>query len=140
MPKGELFINGVDAYTQWGISLTSKGLSALMTPPPSKEYIENKSRLEHGKRVIVENVKVDERNVNLPFHMTAKTEEDFLENYSKFCEVLSGGKMEIKTKYQPNTVYRTNYISCNQFSEYRLGIAFFTLVLNEPNPMKRNVE
>ena len=140
MPKGELFINGVDAYTQWGISLTTKGLSALMTPSPTKELIENKSRLQHGKSVIVDNVKLDERSINLPMHMTAKTKEKFLENYGKFCEVLEQGRLDIKTSYQPNVVYRTTYVSCNQFSEYNMGIAYFTLVLNEPNPSKRNIE
>lgn len=139
MPKGELYINDIDAYTEYGVSLTSKGLSALMTPPPNKEYIENASRLEHGKRVITPNSKVDERNINLTIHMTAKTKDEFLAKYAKFCEVLEGGSLNIRTKYQSDVVYRTNYQSCSQFSEYNLGIAYFTLVLNEPNPMNRNL-
>lgn len=49
MPQEELFINGKDAYTTWGISMDDTALSALMTPAPNKEFIENKSRMEHGK-------------------------------------------------------------------------------------------
>ena len=47
--KGELFINGKDAYLEWGIGLENGALLTLMTPPPNKDLIENKSRLEHGK-------------------------------------------------------------------------------------------
>ena len=32
MPQEELFINGKDAYTTWGISMDDTALSALMTP------------------------------------------------------------------------------------------------------------
>jgi hypothetical protein len=49
--EGEFYINDKDAYTTWGISMDTSSLSALMTPPPMKEFIENKSRLENGKRV-----------------------------------------------------------------------------------------
>lgn len=137
MPVGELFINNVDAYTEYGMSMTSGALSALMTPAPNKQYIENKSREEHGKRVII-NAKVEERDLSLPFHIVAKSKDDFMEKYSKLCSLLASGKIDIKTKYEPNKVYRTNYISCSQFSEYRFGIAKFILKLNEPNPMNRN--
>lgn len=137
MPKGELFINGVDAYTEYGVSMQSSGLSALMTPPPNKEVIENKSRQEHGKRVINSNPKIDERDLTLPIHITAKSKEDFLTKYGKFCEVLATGSLEISTSYQSEVVYRTIYLSCSQFAEYRLGLAKFTLRLNEPNPSNR---
>ena len=138
MPKGELFINGLDAYLEYGLSLESSGLSALMTPPPNKEYIENKSRLEHGKRVVPANPKVDEREVNIICHIKASSKEKFLSQYSKLCEVFAAGKLDISTSYQPNVVYRMIYQSCSQFTEYRLGLAKFTLRLNEPNPTNRN--
>lgn len=140
MPQGELYINGLDAYTEYGLSMESSGLSALMAPPPNKEYIENKSRQEHGKRVVVSNPMIDERELNLPVHIKADTRESFLEKYAKLCNVLANGKIEIKTIYEPSKVYRTNYISCTQFSEYRMGLAKFTLKLNEPNPTNRNVQ
>ena len=139
MPQGELYINGVDAYTEYGMSLESSALSALMTPPPNKELIENKSRLEHGKRVVNSNTKVDERELNLQFHITAKNRTDFFNKYSKLCGLLELGEIEIKTSYQSDVLYRMNYISCTQFSQFRLGMAKFTLRLNEPNPKNRSV-
>ena len=44
--KDELYINGKDAYTTWGISMDSTSLSFLMTPSANKAYLENESRLD----------------------------------------------------------------------------------------------
>lgn len=138
MPLGELYINGADAFAEYGMSMESSALSSLMTPPPSKEFIENKSRLENGKRVVTSNPMVDERELSLQFHIKANGKSDFLVKYSKLCDVLASGVLEISTSYQQGVVYRMIYVSCTQFSEYRLGMAKFTLRLNEPNPTNRN--
>lgn len=140
MPAGELYINNKDAYITWGISMDNTSLSTLMTPIPNKELIENKSRLEHGKRVISLNPKLDERNITLTFNLTAKTEEEFFLRYNKFCEELATGILDIKTKYQPDIVYHTIYLSCSQFSQFMRGIGKFSLKLNEPNPSNRNID
>lgn len=132
--KGELFINGQDAYTTWGISMDDTSLSSLMTPPPMKEFIENKSRTEHGKRVVLDNPKIDERNITLQINLTAKNKEDFFSRYNRFCTELAKGVLEIKTKYQPNVLYRTIYVSCSQFSQFVQGIGKFVLRLVEYNP------
>lgn len=137
MPAGELKINGTDAYTEWGISFDQTALSTLMTPPSNKAYIETKSRLEHGKKVIVHNPKMDERNVTLTFNLTAKNEEEFFDRYNRFCEVLKLGIIEIETQYQKDVVYRMVYDSCTQFSQLLRGIAKFSLKLIEPNPNER---
>lgn len=137
--KGELYINGKDAYDTWGISLSDSGLSALMTPAPNKSYIENKSRIEHGKKMVNSNVMVDERNVTLSFNLTASSRNEFFLRYASFCEVLAEGYIEIRTSYQPEVLYRMNYVSCSQFSQFMQGIAKFTLKLNEPNPTNRNI-
>ena len=140
MPVGELHINGKDAYTEWGISFDQTALSALMTPAPNKAYIENKSRLEHGKRVIVDNPKVDERSVTLTFNLTAKDEGQFFERYNSFCQELAKGELHIKTKYQENVVYRMVYESCSQFSQLIREIAKFSLKLTEPDPTNRGID
>lgn len=136
---GELFINGKDAYTEWGISMDDTSLSALMTPAPNKGFIENKSRLEHGKRVIASNPKKDERNLTLQLNLTAPDKDAFFARYDSFCNELDSGILEIRTKYQPSIVYRTEYLSCQQFSQFMQGIGKFVLKLNEPNPMNRNL-
>lgn len=140
MPTGELYINNKDAYDEWGISMDGTSLSALMTPAPNKASVENKSALIHGKQVLVseENPpKVDERNITLTLNLTARSEALFFSQYGRFCNELEKGALDIKTRFQPNVVYHTTYISCNQFTQFMRGIAKFVLKLNEPNPKNR---
>ena len=153
MAKGELYIktsatsqiqgneNGwVDAYDVWGVSFTDTALSALMTPVSVKKPIENKSRLEHGKKVIENNAytKKDERDVTLEMHIKAPTKALFWQRYDNFCEqVLEKQFILIKSGYRPAKVFHMTYESCSQFSEWMQQIAKFTLKLNEPNPANR---
>ena len=136
---GDLFINGKDAYDEWGMFLDETSLSSLMTPAPNKGFIKNSSRLEHGKRVITSNPMKDERNLVLQVCFTAQTEDLFFKRYVSFCKELDTGVLTIKTKYQPDVMYKTIYVSCNQFSQFMRGIAKFSLKLIEPNPNDRNL-
>lgn len=152
MPKGQLTINKKDAYEEWGISMDSSALSTLMTPAPIKSLIENDSRLEHGKEMItsitkknsngdsveVNTIKVDSRDITLTFNIRSKDETGFLEQYAKFCKVLENGKLDIETSFQKGVIYHMIYQSCQQFSEFRLGLGKFVLKLTEPNPKNRN--
>lgn len=136
--KNELFINGKDAYEEWGISLSEGALTALLAPPAMKDVIVNESRLNNGKDVI--NVaKVASRQITLELHFTAQSKDDFLVKYLSFCEELKSGVLDIKTHYQPNIVYRCLYLSCSQFKQFNLGIAKFSLKLDEYNPCRRNL-
>jgi len=135
---GELYINGQDAFTTWGISLEDGAISNLMTPTATKDYVENQSRLEHGKRVTVIFTKMDSRELTLEMHLVAKTKDEFFQKYQKFCEdVLQNGIVNIKTTYQSDVVYKCLYKSCTQFGQYQFGMAKFALKLTEPNPMDR---
>lgn len=58
---GDLFINGKDALETWGARMGNGFLDAIDGFNEMKDYIENESRLEHGKRVITDNAKVDSR-------------------------------------------------------------------------------
>lgn len=134
MPIGQLTINGKDAFKTWGISLEQSALSALLTPPPNKEMPENKSRAINGKIMVDIPRKIDERDITLPLNLIASSEEEFFEHYSSFCNELAQGQLIIETSYQPGKKYITEYISCNQFTQFMRGIAKFSLKLNEPNP------
>jgi len=135
---GELKINGKDAYDTWGVSLEDGAISTLMTPPAMKDFVSNQSRLEHGKRVMTLNPKYDSRELTLEMHLCAKTKDDFLTKYGKFCdEVLSTGVLHISTSHQSGVTYHCIYNSCTQFSAFLSGIAKFSLKLTEPNPANR---
>lgn len=140
MPIGELFINGDDAYIEWGMSMDTTSLSTLMTPAPNKDLVENKSRLQDGKRVITSNPKKDERTIALSIQFSAANETEFFARYVSFCEVLDAGILNIRTKYQPNVEYKMIYLSCQQFTQFMRGIANFVLRLCEPNPADRNFQ
>ena len=135
--KDELFINKKDAYTTWGISMDETALSDLMTPSSNKTLIETESRIEHGKRVVIANPRVDARNLTFQIHLTASDEDQFFTRYNSFCEELEKGALDIETKYQPGVVYKTIYQSCSQFSQFMRGIGKFSLKLYEPNPKDR---
>jgi len=137
MPAGELFINGKDAYTTYGVSLTDGGLSALMTPPPMKELIESTYRKKHGKVIIPKDVKMDSRDINLEMHLTAPDKATFFSRYSAFCSELAKGVLTINTKYLSGVYFRVIYLSCTQFTEFVQEMAKFTLKLNEPDPSNR---
>lgn len=137
MPKGELFINGKDAYDSFGLSLTDGALSALMTPPPIKELIESTYRKRPGKVVIPKDVVLDSRDLNLEMHITAPNRTSFLSRYNSFCNELKGGVLVINTSFQPGVYYRMIYVSCTQFSQFIGQLAKFSLKLNEPDPTNR---
>lgn len=137
MPKGQLRINGKDAYATWGVSMDDTSLSALMTPPPVKAYIENNDRTEHGKQYITTSVYVDSRDITLQFNLTAKDEEQFFARYIAFCEVLAKGVLDIETSFQQGVVYHCLYQSCSQFSQFMRGIGKFVLKITEMNPNNR---
>lgn len=137
--KDELWINGIDAFTRWGIVLGDTSLSALMTPVPNKEFVSNKSRLTHGKSVIVNSPVMNERSISITFYLLAVDKTDFYSKYDDFCaSVLSTGRIDIRTKYQQGVTYRTIYDSCSQFSQFEQGIAKFVLKLTEPDPSNRS--
>ena len=135
---GDLKINNIDAFSRYGINFEDGALSTLMTPSPMKEFVENKSRLRHGKTVIAQSPKIDSRDMVLPFHLIAKSKTEFFQKYNLFCsEVLANGAFYVETKYQPGVVYRLVYLSCSQFRQFEREMAVFTLKVNEPDPTNR---
>ena len=134
---GELFINGKDAFLTWGVSLTDDAISSILTPPPNKAFITNSSRREHGSRVVVNDPKVDERDLTILLNMSAPSRALFFDRYKSFCQELKKGELVFKLSYQPEVSYTFIYKNCQQFGQYRLGMAKFLLKLTEYNPEDR---
>lgn len=135
--KGDLYINNKDAYVTWGIYADADAMSVLMTPPPQKDRITNNSPLEHGVQYLRSLNKVDERTITLVIYLRADGLADFMAKYASFCEELRSNTLNIRTKWETGVEYKCLYVSCTQFSEYRFGLAKFSLRLVEPNPMDR---
>lgn len=137
---GALKINGLDAYSVWGVTLADGSLSALLTPPALKEFPNNESRIEHGTRYIVHQPRLAQRDVTLEINMTARTQTEFLRQYASLCDTLSQGSFTLWTAWLPRMLFRFIYQSCNQFSQLNLGIAKLSLKLTEPDPTDRALE
>lgn len=135
-----VYINGKDAKKTWGIVFDSSSISALMTPAPMKEYIENSSRLNHGKKLIInsELAKLESRSITLTFALYANSENDFFSRYNSFCtEIQSTGKVDIKLSILSGVVYKCVYKSCSQFTQYNNKLAKFSMKIEEYNPAER---
>lgn len=138
--KDVLYINGLDAYTTWGITMDTQSLSALMTPPALKERVESQSRLDHGSRLVGAAPRLAARQLTLTLNLTARTEEQFFARYASFCRELATGRLTLRTAYQRGVTYRTAYVSCTQFTQFMRGMAKFSLKLTEPDPTDREDE
>lgn len=139
MPRGQLYINGVDVFEQYGVSLDDQALSQLMTPAAMKDLPSNKSRLADGCLPVLNAPrKKSERTFNLTGHIVARTQQQFFNRYDGFTDfVASSPLLTIRTSFQPNTYYRCTYQSCSQFTQFMRGIAKFSLKLIEWNPANR---
>ncbi len=137
--KGKCWINKKDAFIYWGVILSDSATNALRTPAPMKENVENKSRLEHGKRVVygTDTARVDERDLTLVVYIRAANQTQFDERFDSFIEELQKGRIEIEIASRPGIVYRCDYNSASQFSQFNGRLGKLTLRLNEPNPKDR---
>ena len=136
---GELFINEKDAWITWGINMGDKFLENLLTPAPLKPFIENKSRSEHGKQVLISKAKVDERDVSLVIILEGETQSEYLSRYKSFLEELYKGRVNIRVPVLGETYKLTYQSSPTKMGNRGLKCGKFSLKFNEPNPMDRIV-
>ena len=136
----DLIINNREAFNEWGVRMGDNFLDALGTPAPLKEFIENKSRLEDGKRVIINNPKLDERDLTLTFTIAGNSESDYQTKKRAFESELYKGAMTIKVPANGDEVYHLIYTGkCISFAQ---GIdrtfGKISAKFNEPNPANRS--
>lgn len=138
---GEVFINDLDAFENWGISFTDKSISTLMEPEPLKNPVENKSTTRDGKLIRKEDQpKVDERDLTLAVQLYARNRTELFSRLKSFKTELKKRRIVIRTEYEPGVYYRCDYQSCTQYTSFHRGLATFSLKLNEPNPNNRDKE
>lgn len=143
MRTGELYIDEAgasspytDAYTTYGVWLES--ISPFRQFAPLKERTENKSPLRNGKEVDPTPPMVDERDITLTMCIEASSESQFETRLDAFEAVLRSGPLELRIPTHNSKVYRVNYVSCTQFTEFNGRLGKFILKLNEPNPADRS--
>lgn len=93
---GDLYINGDDAWGTYRVAMGEGFIQTLLTPAGNKDFIENESRLENGKRVVFNNPKVASRDLTLTFNIHGDTQEEYMLNYKAFVAVLQQGKVVLR--------------------------------------------
>ena len=132
----DLLINTQDAYTTWGVRMGEGFLDVLGASSPMKEFIENKSRLEHGKRVIINDPKIDEREITLSFTIEGNSQSDYQAKKKAFFEELYKGVVDIQVPANSNEIYRLIYLGKSVAYAQSLDHTFgkISAKFNEPNP------
>ena len=135
----ELLINDENAYTTWGVRMGEGVLDAIGASAPMKDFIENKSRLEHGKRVIINNPKVDEREITLSFTIEGNSQSDYQAKKKAFFEELYKGVVDIQVPANSNEIYHLIYLGKSVAYAQSLDQTFgkISAKFNEPNPANR---
>lgn len=132
----DLTINGVDAWSAYGVYMDDSSLGQLLAPPPLKDRITSSNRAENGTRVVTAApVFVAERDLTLQLGIYGETEGEFLSHVAAFTDVLTTSNEIVISA--AGVTCRCIYKSCNQFSSYMRGIGKFVLRLTEYNPAKR---
>lgn len=137
---GDLFINGKDALETWGVRMGDGFLDSIDGFNEMKDYIENESRLEHGKRVITGNAKVASREIALTFTIEGSSESDYRSKKKSFQTELEKGAVNIKVPVLGNEVYKLIYMGKSVSYGLSLDRCFgkISSKFEEPNPMDRN--
>ena len=135
----DLLINTQDAYTTWGVRMGEGFLDVLGASSPMKEFIENKSWLEHGKRVIINDPKIDEREITLSFTIEGNSQSDYQAKKKAFFEELYKGVVDIQVPANSNEIYHLIYLGKSVAYAQSLDHTFgkISAKFNEPNPANR---
>lgn len=140
--KGDLIINGKDAWETWGVNMGEDFLNVIDGFAPMKDYIENDSRLEHGKKTIVFEPKVASRDITLQFTIKGATELDFRAKRKAFEEEMRGGKVNVVIPSLGAEIYKLIYLGKSVAYAMNITRTFCTISakFEEPNPMDRAEE
>lgn len=139
----KLIINGNrNVLRDFGVIMGDGFLEALSEPLNMKEYVENESRLEHGKRIIISDTpRIASRDVSLVFAVFGNDRADFLKKKSMFMEEMYKGEVRIVVPEFDNLVYSLVYTG--KGSEFSLSADLcsckIVLKFTEPNPANRPV-
>lgn len=134
---GELYINNRDAYVVYGVVMSDNFLENISIAAPLKDFIENDSRLEHGKRMIISDPKLASRNVTLTFTINGKTPEEYLDHYRAFVAELHKGNVALRVPALGET-YKLVYLNSASYAlDGSRTVSKLACKFVEPNPQDR---
>lgn len=145
---GELFINGIDVYREFGITPLRGTFDEVMKPVQTKSPLSVELENENGETVIFPNsmALLAARDFTLPLAIVAYNSNDFLDKKSRFEAFLQQGTFMMF--FPVINLGLTCYFSeCTQYSQLepvkvnatRRVSAIVNLKLREPNPASRGL-
>ncbi|WP_270229277.1 hypothetical protein [Parabacteroides distasonis] len=112
-------------------------LENISIAAPLKDFIENNSRLEHGKRMIISDPKLASRNVTLTFTINGKTPEEYLDHYRAFVAELHKGNVALRVPALGET-YKLVYLNSASYAlDGSRTVSKLACKFVEPNPQDR---
>lgn len=133
----KVYINGQDILSTWNAFMLDTSYNSLLTPVNPKPNIENKNRKEHGKRVLIGDLKLDESTIQLLFHIQGSSTSDYLQKKKAFENELRSGWILFAVQS-----LKTAYKLCSpEFLDLSAGIGIregtISVRFAEPNPDDR---
>lgn len=138
--KGDLVINGNDAFEDWGVSIGDNFLDNIEAPLSMKDYISNESRNKNGKSVITDPsiLRIASREVTLQFHIFGNSESEYRANKKAFeNNVLYNGAVDIQIPGRGDEIYHLVYLGKQITIAQTLTECKLTVKFEEPDPTNR---
>ena len=145
---GELYINGVDVYREFGVTPLRGTFDEVMKPVSTKSPLAVELESEHGEKVFFpkDMALLAARDFTLPLAIVAFNGNDFLNKKARFEAFLNRGTFWM---FFPaiNLAIRCYYSECTQYTQLepirinasRRVSAIVNLKLREPNPGQRGL-
>lgn len=140
MATAKLLINGNDAKETYGITMGDDFIDTLFAQADMKDYIENTSCLEHGKRVTITNSpkKTARTSLSLIFRIEGTSSEDFQAKKDAFFKVLYNAAVDISVPRRSSEVFHLLYKKASSYAQNPQGtFCKVAATFEEPNPNDR---
>lgn len=128
--KGVLYIDGVDAYTAYGISLSDVAYDDLVCFPKLKEVSFNDWHERNGIEPDLSAPVISSKDVTIPFHAS-----DVFDGYKQFIKAVTDGAYHSFNFARIGLAKSLMLKSCGEINSVQ-GLGSFSLTFSDDQPMK----
>lgn len=141
---GEMFINGTDVYTSYGVTPLKGTFAELLKPVPPKPPLTVDIDSLNGEDVyFLATPPLTARSFTLPLAIVASNATNFFSKKEAFETILKTGIFTLTFPKITGKIFRCYFEDCTQYSQLepittRRVSAIINLKLREPNPANRS--
>jgi hypothetical protein len=145
---GELYINGIDVYREFGITPMRGTFNEVMKPVTVKSPLAVELENEHGEVTLFPNnmALLDARDFTIPLAIVAYNSNDFFDKKARFESMLQSGtflmffpKINLAMTCYLKEVTQYTQLEPIQVNAGKRVSAVINLSLREPNPSRRGL-